>query len=147
MNYSIIPNKGVWLHSSNVLVPLGMKKCKLHAILNMQPSFLMGTMEYYEHFRVDYDSSDLAVAFEFFSNSNLYIQSDDFCILENRNLFTIPFQELNTILEELDPQVHISDSGVISLEHGIGTYLEDSEDIVCETIIIFKKGYYDSLGW
>ena len=147
MNYSIVLNKGFRMDSNNTFVTLGMSKPEVHAALNMQPSFLLDTMEYYENFRVDYDSNDIAVAFEFFSNSNLYIKSEKFFTLEKRNLFTIPFEEMNTILEGLDPQVRISNSGVISLEYGIGTYLEDSDDIVCETIIIFQKGYYDSLGW
>ena len=30
---------------------------------------------------------------------------------------------------------------------GCGTYLEDSEGDICESIIIFKEGYYAPLGW
>jgi len=60
------------MDSNNTFVTLGMSKPEVHAALNMQPSFLLDTMEYYENFRVDYDSNDIAVAFEFFSNSNLY---------------------------------------------------------------------------
>lgn len=87
------------------------------------------------------------IAFEFFSHSDLFIitEAKEFNDLKEKNLFKIPFVEINKILCVMDPSSKVTDAGVISLKYGIGTYLEDSEEDTCESIIIFKKDYYAPL--
>ena len=107
----------------------------------------MGSMEYYNDFRIDYNTQDKAVAIEFFPSSELFIKSDDFTKLKATDLFKISFKWLNKILSTLDSSNKDNGCGIISLKYGIGTYLEDSEGDICESIIIFKEGYYAPLGW
>mgnify|MGYP004588980353 FL=1 len=149
MSYLINPYVGFQDELNGLFFPFGIDKSEFHALIKKEPNSYMSTLEYYDDYRVDYDRNNKAIAFEFFSNSDLFIITDanEFNDIKEKNLFKIPFVEINKILCVNDPSSKVTDAGVISLKYGIGTYLEDSEEDVCESIIIFKKGYYATLGW
>lgn len=147
MEYLIKPHEGFLIKNKNMFITLGTQKEIIHKQLDSNPSYIMETLEYYDELRVDYNENDEAVAFEFFSNADVFLDSTYSPKITEKNLFKISFSELNELLIKIDPQSKVSGAGVISLNYGLGTYLEDAEDDRCESIIIFKKGYYDSLGW
>ena len=122
-----------------------MSKPEIHYLLGKEPDYIMPSLEYYDDFRIDYDKDGGAVAFEFFSWANIMVESDDFPDLKGKNLFSVPNKKLNRLIKKCDSSAQTDSLGVISLKYGIGTYCESSNK--SDTIIIFKKGYYDSLGW
>lgn len=147
MKYVILPHIGTINLVTQTTIQFGLRKSKFHNLHNSDPKFSMGTMEYYEDFRVDYTDDENINAIEFFNWAEVCINLNFGGISNNQNLFEIPFSILNTLIVKNDPEAKISDSGVISLSIGLGTYHEDAESDKCESIIIFQKGYYSRLGW
>lgn len=141
----IIKNYDGFINNDICELKFGMTKNEIHNLLCKKPNSIMSTLEYYDDFRIDYDEQDNASAFEFFSSSKLYLNMKEFPELKNINLFTINFDKLNKIITCKDSLSKVDSSGIISLKYGVGTYQEDSEEEICESIIIFKKGYYDSI--
>ncbi len=149
MSYLINPYVGFQDELNGLFFSFEIDKSEFHTLIKKEPNSYMSTLEYYDDYRVDYDKNNKAIAFEFFSHSDLFIitEAKEFNDLKEKNLFKIPFVEINKILCVIDPSSKVTDAGVISLKYGIGTYLEDSEEDTCESIIIFKKDYYAPLGW
>lgn len=148
MEYVIYPYSGFFCVSSNARIEFDMTSTKIASLLGYDKKETMSNLDYFDHFRVDYDDKGYAVAFEFFNTSKLLIdENNNKDLPSNIDLFTLKFKELNKIILKIDNTTKCDGAGVISLKLGIGTYHEDSDDDKCESIIIFKKGYYDSLGW
>ena len=146
MRYLIKPYEGFLIQDRNIFVSLGTQKEEIHKQLGGAPGDILETLEYYDDLRVDYNEKDEAVAFEFFSGPEVFLDPSVSPLLTEQSLFRISFSELNELLVKTDPQSKVSGAGVISLNYGLGTYLEDSEEDICESVIIFKKGYYDRTG-
>lgn len=148
MEYIIYPYSGFRCVPSNICINLGMTSNEIANLLGRVSNDVVSALEYFDDFRIDYDDKCNASAFEFFNSSKLYIGKE--CrinLFDNIDLFSIKFGKLNKAILEIDNSARCDGAGVISLKLGLGTYHEDSEDDICESIIIFKKGYYDSLGW
>ncbi len=147
MEYVIYPHSGFFCVSSKARIEFDMTSAKIADLLGYNKKETISTLEYFDHFRADYDDKGYAAAFEFFNTSKLLIGENNNNLPSNIDLFTLKFTELNKAILKIDNTAKCDGTGVISLKLGIGTYHEDSDDDKCESIIIFKKGYYDSLGW
>lgn len=145
MKYILYLYKGFKNELNDVCFTFDMSKSEIHDLLGKKPEYIMSTLEYYDDLRIDYDKDDRAVAFEFFSWADVVLESDDFPDLKGINLFSISNKKLNRLIKKHDLSAETDSSGVISLKYGIGTYCESSDE--SDAIIIFKKGYYDFLGW
>lgn len=123
----------------------GMSKQEVHDVLGKEPEYIMDTLEYYDDFRIDYDTNDRVSAFEFFSWADVVIENVDFHDLKGINLFSVLNNKLNRFIKKCDNSAKMDDLGIISLKYGIGTYCEDTDRESSDTIIIFRKGYYDRI--
>ncbi|MBW4630872.1 MAG: hypothetical protein KME30_02880 [Iphinoe sp. HA4291-MV1] len=67
-------------------------------------------------------------------------------VFMGKTLLEIKFSELEQWFQEIDDEVEIDDTGLISYKFGIGLYSpyasEDPEESV-EAVIVFEYGYYD----
>lgn len=100
--------------------------------------------DYYDLFKttdlmVSYDENDNINAFEFYKPNPVF---------NKINLLTEPFSNLIKLFLELDSELVIDDTGFNSYKYGIGIdapYASTEDDkAAAESVIIYKKGYYDS---
>ena len=57
-----------------------------------------------------------------------------------------PFRELKSTIISQDSDIELDETGLLSFTLGIGLFvpeLEDSEDSLVESVIVFREGYYD----
>jgi hypothetical protein len=97
----------------------------------------------YEDFFVYYSNNGEADAFEFFPPAKIKLISDFLPQTLGEDLFSIPFEKINELLLNSDKSAEDDGYGMVSEKVGIGTYREDFDNINAESIIIFKKGYYE----
>lgn len=67
-------------------------------------------------------------------------------MLEGTNLLSIPFSELAALLQRQDATIELEATELTSKGVGIGAYApeaEESPEKPAESVIVFKKGYYD----
>ncbi len=107
-------------------------------------SGVKGVTDYYDYFEssglfVYYDKNDSVNAFEFFDSKPLF---------NSVNLVAVYYIPLLILFKELDPKLIIDYNSFTSNKYGIGINTNDdpeSNSALSEAVIIFKKGYYDSL--
>lgn len=100
--------------------------------------------DYYDYFEeselfVYYDGDDIVNAFEFYQPIPVF---------NNLNLLKASYGDLVTIFLELDPNLSSNYNDFTSFKYGIGANTNDDpedENAVPEAVIVFRKGYYDSL--
>ncbi|MCM1506686.1 MAG: hypothetical protein NC177_06080 [Ruminococcus flavefaciens] len=143
MKYILYLHKG--FKSNDISFTFGMSKQEVHDLMGKEPEYIMNTLEYYDDFRVDYDTDDKVSAFEFFSWADVVLENDDFPDLKGINLFSISNSKLDRTIKKHDSSAEVDGVGIVSLKYGIGTYCENSDSEPSDTVIIFRKGYYDSL--
>jgi len=105
-----------------------------------------GIRDFYDYFKeidfkVGYDEHDNVDAFEF------YINAQD-PIFNGISLLSERFVNLVRMFSELDPELESGAGEFTSNKYGIGGLMDYSKDreIACaNSIIIFRKGYYDEL--
>lgn len=117
-----------------------MKSNDIKSLLGEYYEFQQSSMEYYKDFRIDYDKNGEAAAFEFFSSISVILSDNELLLPNAVNLFSLPLNKINKALKLYDPNYINDGASTISLKYGIGTYGEGKK---CETIIIFRHGYYD----
>ena len=101
--------------------------------------------DYYDYFEaselfVYYDEQNNVNAFEFF-NGNL--------VFKGINLLKEPFDRLIEVLSELDPDLDYDGINFTSNKYGLSggpKYNEFGDMTTAESIVVFKKGYYDALN-
>lgn len=100
-----------------------------------------GFKEYYDFFPLSdlliyYDEADKVNAFEFFSSAPEFKDID---------LLSETYSKLIELFAHFDPQLIIDESGFDSPAFGIGVHMPDTEDEddVPESVIIYRRGYYD----
>lgn len=95
--------------------------------------FATGDTETYGQCFVNYDAAGHCDSVEFFGDANVKFKE------------TSPFSLSCAELRKLLAPVEDNDSGFTSFEYGIGVYApyEEDEPDKVESIIAFKKGYYD----
>jgi len=67
-------------------------------------------------------------------------------ILQGQPLVGRPFSEVRQLLEQIDPDIQIDDTGLTAPSLGVGLFApfaSDSPEEPTEGVIVFKKGYYD----
>jgi hypothetical protein len=67
-------------------------------------------------------------------------------IFEGTNLLSIPFSELAALIQLRDRATEVETTELTSKAIGIGAYApeaEESPEKPAESVIVFKKGYYD----
>lgn len=88
----------------------------------------------------------------------IYYDADYFCeaiemalpadpIFLQKHLIKSTYAESKSIIELQDSNIELDETGLLSFKLGIGLYapeLEQSEDCVVESVIVFREGYYDS---
>jgi hypothetical protein len=105
-----------------------------------------GIKELYDYFekydlKVIYDEHSNIAAFEFYK----YAIGP---IFNGVNLLTEPFVKLVNMFSELDPELENEFGEFTSNKYGIGAQIDYSKEpeIACaDSVIIFRKGYYDKL--
>lgn len=147
MKYILYPYYGFKNEQNDICLTFDMSKLNVHDFLGKEPNYIMSTLEYYDDFRIDCNNDNKVIAFEFFSSANVVIKSENFFNLKEINLFSLSNKELSKLIKKCDSSAKIDASGIIFLKYRIGTYCESSNINKSESIIIFKKGYYDSLDW
>lgn len=100
-----------------------------------------GFREYYDFFPLSdlliyYDEADRVNAFEFFSAGPEFKDID---------LLAETYGKLIELFTHFDPELVIEDSGFDAPGLGIGVHTPDTEDEndIPESVIIYKRGYYD----
>lgn len=91
----------------------------------------------YNDFYIYYDAEGKFEAVEFNNNAILYFNEV--------KLFEKKYQEIELLFKNLDLEIEIDDVGFTSYKLGIGVYapFKYENNAIIESIIIFKKGYYD----
>ena len=87
---------------------------------------------------VYYDRSSLVEALEFCEPAQLNFKGVD--------LVASSFEDLVNLLKSLDQGVELEGDSFTSYSLGIGGYapdLEENPNCACESVIVFKDGYYD----
>lgn len=67
-------------------------------------------------------------------------------ILSQKNIIGRPFADIKSNITAQDSDVELDETGLLSFRLGIGLYvpdLEDSEDSLVESVIVFRDGYYE----
>lgn len=125
---------------------LGMTSEEIELIMGITPTKFkrVPTQKYdadkYPEFFVYYKKGGGCQAIEFFSPAEI--------IFQNKNLFQLSFKENKDFFQEIDKNIIVDNEGLTSLKYGIGLYApfaEETPEEIPEGIIIFEKGYYDSL--
>jgi hypothetical protein len=102
--------------------------------------------------KTDYFESDGVFIFY---NANDTCEAVEFCkpaivTWQNKQLLPLPLGELLDYMRSQDNNLDEEDtvSGFLSYKNGIGGYIEDIEELEepAETIICFRRGYYDELA-
>ena len=141
MSYFIYPYKGFSI-DENYIINFGMRSKDIKDVLGEKFECQQDSFEYYKDFRIDYNKQEEAIAFEFFSSSIVIMKNNELPLLNNVNLFSYTKNKINKILMSYDKKIILDGASTISLKYGVGTYGEEKK---CETIIIFKQGYYDNI--
>lgn len=122
----------------------GMDKASVHIAMGVaepytfrRGKFSKGDTEKYGDCFINYDSDDKCASIEFFGMPTL--------MFDNVNLFSLTSKEIRCKLTEGSLSVVDNDCGFTSFEYGIGVYMPyiDEDDTIPESIIVFKRGYYD----
>jgi hypothetical protein len=140
MDFVIIP------HKSFGNIPFGLHRNEIRELLK-EPNI--------EFYRNQFSKTPT----DFFENLGLFIAYDEDFLCEaieivkpaNPILFTIellnlPYASVEEQVAEWDDGLEIMYTGFTSYKFGIGAYApnrEDSPNEVSESVIVFKKGYYD----
>lgn len=85
-----------------------------------------------------YDSNDTCEAIE------MALPADP--KFSHKHMIGRPFSELKSTIISQDSDVELDETGLLSFPLGIGLFvpeLEDSEDSLVESVIVFKEGYYE----
>ena len=91
----------------------------------------------YEDFFVYYDKDGKCEAIEFNNNANLKFKDISF--------FDKKYIDVEIAFRNIDSDIEIDEVGFNSNKFGIGVYApnKDDSDSEIESVIIFRKGYYD----
>lgn len=91
----------------------------------------------YDDFFVYYDDDGKSEAIEFNSNADLKFETITF--------FDRNYSNVEADFRKIDSNIEIDELGFISNKFGIGVYItnKDEEDSKIESVIIYKRGYYD----
>ena len=95
--------------------------------------FSKNTTDDFSYFHVFYDEQNKVEAIEFFSSTEF--------LFKGKNLFSLQFIELKNFLRDLNYDIFEDESGLRSEDIGLSIYSPDKKDI--ETILIYRKGYYN----
>lgn len=134
MEYVINPYVGV------SELKFGMSQKEIHAILGepkdsfKRNEFAKGFTETYSDCFVNYDAEYRCEAIEFFGKPEVKIN--------NIFLFSTSCAEIRQCLGDIKN----NDSGYTSFMYGVGIYAPDEydePDCLPESVIVFRKGYYD----
>ncbi len=134
MSYIIYPYIGV------NSIRFGMTKEEIHSELgNPETTFMRnsydntGETEEYKDFFVCYDEDERCEAIEFFELADI--------ILNGKAIFTGTYDEICGLFDDIEED----NTGFTEYKYGIGVYAPDKDETVCypESVIVFKKGYYD----
>lgn len=92
-----------------------------------------GETEEYKDFFVCYDEDERCEAIEFFELADL--------IFSGKAVFTGTYDEIRELFDDIEED----NTGFTEYKYGIGVYAPDKDKTVCypESVIVFKKGYYD----
>lgn len=106
-----------------------------------------------------YRTSDVRIASDYFPELGLFVYYDDLnrcealeftnghsgLLFDDKNLFQIPYDDLESLFVLLDENIELEDLGFTSYKLGVGAFIADksvAKDNPAEGIIVFKKGYY-----
>lgn len=67
-------------------------------------------------------------------------------IFSQKHMIGRPFSDLKSTITSQDSDVELDETGLLSFKLGIGLYvpdIEDSEDSLVESVIVFREGYYE----
>ena len=94
--------------------------------------FSKNTTDDFGFCHVFYDSDDLCEAVEFFNDVAI--------IYDESNISNSSYGDIKNFLSEKDSALEIDDDGIVSKNCGISVYAPDK---TVESILVFRKGYYD----
>lgn len=98
----------------------------------------VNTTDAFEFCHIYYDNENLCEAIELFEPATVVF--DSFIIAEQ------PYEKVREYFENIDDSLDFNDAGFTSYKYGIGVfapYADDEPDEPIESIIVFRKGYYD----
>ena len=95
--------------------------------------FSKNTTDDFSFCHVYYSAQNKIDAVEFFNETEF--------LFKGKNLFSLPFSELKTFLKSNSIDFQEDDSGLRSDDIGLSVYSPDKGKI--ETLLIYKRGYYD----
>ncbi|SEN22486.1 hypothetical protein SAMN05192574_102828 [Mucilaginibacter gossypiicola] len=140
MDYKITP------YESLGNIPLGLHRDEIRNLLKETPH------EFYRNFLSKTPT-------DFFKTLGLFIGYDENLLCEaiemilpaNPILFTIellilPYESIEDQIAKWDDKLEKTNTGFTSYKFGVGVYApnkDDSPNEITESVIIFKKGYYD----
>ena len=105
------------------------------------PQSIMPTDSFHgDSIHVFYKKPGICEAVEFYKPANPTLMGQEFV---GRS-----FSEVKKWLEHQDSNIEIDDCGLTSFKLGIGLYVPDideREEALVESLIVFEKGYYDGL--
>jgi len=117
---------------------------KLNEIFESGSKGFSDIVDYYDYFKqselfVCYDKYDNVNAFEFFKSNPVF---------NNINLLDQPYKKLIKELSILDGEIEVEYNYFTSYKYGIGGNTNEDPELdesMPEAVIVFRKGYYDSL--
>lgn len=89
----------------------------------------------YDSFFVYYDKDGKCEAIEFYNNARFM----------GISFFDVKYSDVEVAFRNIDSNIKIDEVGFTSNKFGIGVYApnKDDNDANVESVIIFRKGYYD----
>lgn len=100
--------------------------------------FSQNTTDAFEFCHIYYDNENLCEAIELFEPAT--VMFDNFVMTEQ------PYEKVKDFFDAIDDSLDFNDAGFTSYKYGIGVFAPNASDEPeepIESIIVFRKGYYD----